>query len=132
MKDSIKIGIVAGEHSGDILGENLLKALKKIKNVEIFGVGGPKMEGQGLKSAFDFNNLNIMGLVDPILNYSKIMSYKNDLCNLFIKEKIDVFIGIDSPDFNMQIQKRLKKISKIKTVQLVTPSILAQIEGVTS
>ena len=114
MKDSIKIGIVAGEHSGDILGENLLKALKKIKNVEIYGVGGPKMEGQGLKSAFDFNNLNIMGLVDPILNYSKIMSYKNDLCNLFIKEKIDVFIGIDSPDFNMQIQKRLKKISKIK------------------
>ena len=81
MKDSIKIGIVAGEHSGDILGENLLKALKKIKNVEIFGVGGPKMEGQGLKSAFDFNNLNIMGLVDPIINYSKIMSYKNDLCN---------------------------------------------------
>ena len=54
MKDSIKIGIVAGEHSGDILGENLLKAIKKIKNVEIFGVGGPKMEGQGLKSAFDF------------------------------------------------------------------------------
>ena len=58
MKDSIKIGIVAGEHSGDILGENLLKSLKKIKNVEIFGVGGPKMEGQGLKSVFDFNNLN--------------------------------------------------------------------------
>ena len=129
MKDSIKIGIVAGEHSGDILGENLLKALKKIKNVEIYGVGGPKMEGQGLKSAFDFNNLNIMGLVDPILNYSKIMSYKNDLCNLFIKEKIDVFIGIDSPDFNMQIQKRLKKISKIKTVQLVTPSIWAWRKG---
>ena len=129
MKDSIKIGIVAGEHSGDILGENLLKALKKIKNVEIFGVGGPKMEAQGLKSAFDFNNLNIMGLVDPILNYSKIMSYKNDLCNLFIKEKIDVFIGIDSPDFNMQIQKRLKKISKIRTVQLVTPSIWAWRKG---
>ena len=129
MKDSIKIGIVAGEHSGDILGENLLIALKKIKNVEIFGVGGPKMEDQGLKSAFDFNNLNIMGLVDPILNYSKIMSYKNDLCNLFINENIDVFIGIDSPDFNMQIQKQLKKISKIKTVQLVTPSIWAWRKG---
>jgi len=129
VKDSIKIGIVAGEHSGDILGENLLKALKKIKNVEIFGVGGPKMEAQGLKSAFDFNNLNIMGLVDPIFNYSKIMSYKNDLCNLFIKEEIDVFIGIDSPDFNMHIQKRLKKISKIKTVQLVTPSIWAWRKG---
>ena len=88
MKDSIKIGIVAGEHSGDILGENLLKALKKIKNVEIFGVGGPKMEAQGLKSAFDFNNLNIMGLVDPILKYSKIMSYNKDLCDLFINHFI--------------------------------------------
>ena len=129
MKDTIKIGIVAGEHSGDILGENLLKALKKIKNIEVFGVGGPKMEGQGLKSAFDFNNLNIMGLVDPILNYSKIMSNKNDLCNLFINEKIDIFIGIDSPDFNMKIQKQLKKISKIKTVQLVTPSIWAWRKG---
>ena len=129
MKGSIKIGIVAGEHSGDILGENLLIALKKIKNVEIFGVGGPKMESQGLKSLFDFNNLNIMGLIDPILNYSKIMSHKNDLCNLFINEKIDVFIGIDSPDFNMQIQKKLKKISKIKTVQLVTPSIWAWRKG---
>ena len=129
MKDSLKVGIVAGEHSGDILGSNLLKALKKIRNLEIYGVGGPKMERQGLKSAFDFNNLNIMGLVDPILNYSKIMSYKNDLCNLFINEKIDVFIGIDSPDFNMHIQKKLKKISKIKTVQLVTPSIWAWRKG---
>ena len=82
MKNSIKIGIIAGEHSGDILGENLLKSLKKTFNVEIFGVGGPKMESQGLKSAFDFNDLNIMGLVDPILNYSKIMSHKKDLCNL--------------------------------------------------
>jgi len=129
VKDSIKIGIVAGEHSGDILGENLVKALKEIKNVEIFGVGGPRMESQGLKSLFDFNNLNIMGLVEPILNYSKIMSYKNDLCNLFINKNIDVFIGIDSPDFNMQIQKRLKKISRIKTVQLVTPSIWAWRKG---
>ncbi len=129
MKNSIKIGIIAGEHSGDILGENLLKSLKKTFNVEIFGVGGPKMESQGLKSAFDFNDLNIMGLVDPILNYSKIMSHKKDLCNLFIDKKIDVFVGIDSPDFNMQIQKRLKKTSKIKTVQLVTPSIWAWRKG---
>ena len=129
MKDYLKIGIVAGEHSGDILGENLLKSLKKIKNVEIYGVGGPRMESQGLKSSFDFNKLNIMGLVDPILNYSKIMSYKNDLCDLFINKKIDIFIGIDSPDFNMQIQKKLKKNSKIKTVQLVTPSIWAWRKG---
>ena len=118
MKESIKIGIVAGEHSGDILGENFIKALKKIKNVKIFGVGGPKMEKQGLSSLFDFNNLNIMGLVDPILNYSKIVTYKNELCNLFIDNKIDVFVGIDSPDFNMQIQKKLKRNSNIKTVQL--------------
>ena len=129
MKDSLKIGIIAGEHSGDILGENLLKALKKIKNVEIFGVGGPKMESQGLKSLFDFNNLNIMGFVDPIINYSKITAYKNDVCKLFIAKKIDIFIGIDSPDFNMQIQKKLKKKTNIKTVQLVTPSIWAWRKG---
>tara|TARA_B100000674_G_scaffold494090_1_gene517867 strand:+ start:463 stop:1578 length:1116 start_codon:yes stop_codon:yes gene_type:complete len=129
VKDSLKIGIIAGEHSGDILGENLLRALKKIKNVEIFGVGGPKMENQGLKSIFDFNNLNIMGFVDPVINYSKIAAFKNDLCKLFTNKKIDVFIGIDSPDFNMQIQKKLKKTSNIKTVQLVTPSIWAWRKG---
>lgn len=129
MKDSLKIGIVAGEHSGDILGENLLKALKSIKNLEIYGVGGPRMERQGLKSLFNFNDLNIMGFVEPILNYSKISSYKNDVCNLFIDKKIDIFIGIDSPDFNMQIQKRLKGNSNIKTVQLVTPSIWAWRKG---
>ena len=129
MKDTLKIGIIAGEHSGDILGENLLKALKKTKNIEIFGVGGPKMESQGLKSLFDFNNLNIMGFVDPIVNYAKIAAHKNDVCNLFIEKKIDVFIGIDSPDFNMQIQKKLKKKSNIKTVQLVTPSIWAWRKG---
>jgi len=129
VRDSLKIGIVAGEHSGDSLGENLLKSLKKIKNLEIYGVGGPRMEGQGLKSSFDFNNLNIMGLVDPILNFSKIMSYRNNLCDLFIEKEIDIFIGIDSPDFNMQIQKKLKKISKIRTVQLVTPSIWAWRKG---
>ena len=66
MKDTLKIGIIAGEHSGDILGENLLRALKKTKNIKIFGVGGPKMESQGLISLFDFNNLNIMGFVDPL------------------------------------------------------------------
>ena len=129
MKDTIKVGIVAGEHSGDALGENLLIALKKIKKLEIYGVGGPRIENQGLNSLFNFNDLNIMGLVDPILNYSKIISHKNDICNLFIDKKIDVFIGVDSPDFNMQIQKKLKKISDIKTVQLVTPSIWAWRKG---
>ena len=74
MKDSLKIGIVAGEHSGDILGENLLIALKSIKNIKIYGVGGPRMENQGLRSLFNFSDLNIMGLVDPVLNYAKIIS----------------------------------------------------------
>ena len=57
------------------------------------------------------------------------MTYKNELCNLFIDNKIDVFVGIDSPDFNMQIQKKLKRNSNIKTVQLVTPSIWAWRKG---
>ena len=129
MKDSLKIGIVAGEHSGDILGENLLIALKSIKNIKIYGVGGPRMENQGLRSLFNFSDLNIMGLVDPVLNYAKIISYKNDLCDLFLQKKIDIFVGIDSPDFNMQIQKKLKKNSTIKTFQLVTPSIWAWRKG---
>lgn len=129
MKGSLKVGIVAGEHSGDILGANLLKALKKITKLEIFGVGGPKMQSQGLQPLFDFNELNIMGFVEPILSYSKISNHKNNLCKLFIENEIDIFIGVDSPDFNMQIQKKLKKKSNILTVQLVTPSIWAWRKG---
>ena len=86
-KSTLKIGVVAGEHSGDILGYNLIKEIVKENNFELFGVGGPKIESLGLNSLFDFKELQVMGIVDPILNLKKLMSYRNNLISLFNDRK---------------------------------------------
>ena len=65
---SLNIGIVCGEHSGDMLGAGIIDEIKKNSNIKLFGVGGPKLEQLGLKSNFDFSELQIMGLIDPLLN----------------------------------------------------------------
>ena len=65
-KDTLKIGIVAGEHSGDILGSQLIEELSKSREIKLFGVGGPKIESHGLESMFDFKHLQIMGLIEPL------------------------------------------------------------------
>ena len=65
-KQDIKIGIVIGEHSGDILGSKIIESLKKEFNVHLVGVGGPLTEKHGLKSIFNFKDLHIMGLIEPV------------------------------------------------------------------
>jgi len=96
---SLKIGVVCGEHSGDTLGAHLISELKKHKDIELLGVGGPKLENLGLNSQFNFEELQIMGIVDPILNYRNLSMRRKKLTESFIKNKIDLFIGIDSPRF---------------------------------
>jgi len=128
-KSTLKIGVVAGEHSGDILGYNLIKEIVKENNFELFGVGGPKIESLGLNSLFDFKELQVMGIVDPILNLKKLMSYRNNLISLFNDKEIDFFIGIDSPDFNIGIHKALKPIKTCKNIQLVSPSVWGWRQG---
>ncbi len=104
-ENKIKIGIVAGEHSGDALGAELIKALKKNAKLEVCGVGGPKLESLGLQSIFDFSILHMIGLVDPILNYRKLIKARKKIIDTFINKKIDFFIAIDSPDINIGIHK---------------------------
>lgn len=120
---SLNIGIVSGEHSGDMLGAGIIDEIKKNSNIKLFGVGGPKLEQLGLKSNFDFSELQIMGLIDPLLNIRKLKNLRNDLIKLFIKNDIDFFIGIDSPDFNIGIHKALKKKHNCKNIQIVSPSV---------
>ena len=122
-KQNIKIGIVIGEHSGDILGSKIIKSLSAQYNINLIGVGGPLTEKFGLKSIFNFKDLNVMGIVEPILNLRKLLNHRKKLINLFKTEKIDIFIGVDSPDFNIPIHKALKKEGSIKTIQLVSPSV---------
>ena len=121
----IKIGIVCGEHSGDALGANLISELKKHKDIQLYGVGGPKLESLGLNSQFNYEELQIMGIVDPILNYRNLSKRREKLTQSFINNKVDLFIGIDSPDFNIKIHKSLKEKNICKNIQLVSPSVWA-------
>ena len=119
----MKIGIVSAEPSGDLLGSKILSKLKeKFENIEVIGVGGGPLIEHDLSP--DREMLEIMGLVDPILNFQKITNYRNDLIENFSDEKIDIFIGIDAPDFNFEIHKKLQK-KGIKTIHVVCPSVWA-------
>jgi lipid-A-disaccharide synthase len=123
IKKTLKIGIVAGEHSGDRLGAGIIQALKSQNDIELFGVGGPKLVAQGLISEFDFNKLNVMGIIEPLLNFRELNNLRKKLIKLFKDKEIDYFIGVDSPDFNMAIHKNMKATKTAKNIQLVSPSV---------
>mgnify|MGYP001157310769 CR=1 FL=1 len=119
----LNIGVVCGEHSGDRLGSGLIKEIQKHSDINIYGVGGPRLEELGFKSEFNFSEINIMGLVEPLINYKRLNNLRKSLIQLFMDKNIDYFIGIDSPDFNMGIHKALKKNHDNKNVQVVSPSV---------
>ena len=122
-KPVIKIGIVAGEKSGDRLGAKIISELKKFNDVELYGVGGPKLENEGLNSIFNFEKLHVMGLIEPLVKINELLGYRKKLIKLFCSNNIDYFIGIDSPDFNISIHKALKIKNLSKNIQVVSPSV---------
>jgi lipid-A-disaccharide synthase len=122
----LKIAVCAGEKSGDALGYELLVDLKEnIENLEVIGVGGSLMEGEGLKSFFPIKEISYMGLIDPLLNLRKILKIRKNFINFLKIENPDIFIGIDSPSFNSGICKVLRRETNIKTVQYVCPQFWA-------
>ena len=126
----IKIAIVAGEKSGDELGGPLMESLKKqFQHISFIGVGGEKMHLQGLVSLFPMDKISVMGIIEPLLKLKELLSLRKELKILFLREKPDIFIGIDSPDFNLPISKFLKKELGLKTVQYVSPSVWAWRKG---
>ena len=120
----LKIGIIAAEHSGDRLGANLISAIRNLQDVEIYGLGGPEVSSLGIVTpdGMDYQDLQVMGLIDPLLKLPKLLSIRQKLFHLFAQESIDIFIGVDSPDFNMFFYKKLKRIG-VKTIQVVSPSV---------
>ena len=132
-KKSIKIYMIATEPSGDVIGSNLIKSLKKTKNnrVKVFGIGGPKMIKSGLtKSLFQIKKLSIFGIFEIIPKIYKVFSLLKMTEKDLIKIKPNVLVTIDSPDFNFRVLKRISnKIPFTKKIHYVAPTVWAWRSG---
>ncbi len=119
------IGIVAGEVSGDSLGADFMAQMNNLCGHIIWvGVGGAKMQAQGLNSLFPLSRLAVMGLVEIAGQLNDLFKARRELLIAFERAKIDWFIGIDAPDFNLRVAKKLKP-KGVFCVQYVSPSIWA-------
>ncbi len=120
-----KIAIVAGEASGDLLGSHLILALQaKRKDLGFFGIAGPRMMSAGAKSLFPIEKLSVRGYLEVIKHLYGLLKLRKQLLKHILNEKPDVFIGIDAPDFNFWLERKLKKRG-IPTIHYVSPSIWA-------
>jgi lipid-A-disaccharide synthase len=117
--NKLKIFIIAGEASGDVLGGNLIAELKKLRKISLYGVGGTSLKKKGLKSLFPMEELSIMGFVEIIPHIPNILKRINECCAEIIKLQPDLVITIDSPDFNFRVVKKLKKSAQLKNTKFV-------------
>lgn len=121
----IRIGVVAGEPSGDVLAAGMLREIKRRHpDAVIEGIGGPQMQAAGCRSLFDMETLSVMGLVEVLKHLPAILKVKRELLAHFAQHPPDVFIGVDAPDFNLRIEAVLKARG-IRTVHYVSPTIWA-------
>lgn len=121
----MKIGIVAGESSGDLLGAGLIDALRRLHpDVTVEGIAGPAMLAAGCERLADAEELAVMGLVEPLRHVPRLLRLRRQLARRWRDAPPDVFIGIDAPDFNLGLEASLKKHG-IPTVHYVSPTVWA-------
>ena len=117
--------MLAGEASGDLLGTHLLQALKaRFPRLRAFGIGGPKMQAAGLDVWYPMEQLAVRGYVEVVRSLPKLLRLRREFRRRLLRERPDVFIGIDAPDFNLALERKLKSAG-ITTIHYVSPSIWA-------
>ena len=119
------VGIVAGEASGDLLGAHLIAALRaRVPDLRFVGIGGPRMEGEGLDAWFPMEKLAVRGYVEVLRHFPEIFAIRRKLQRRLLEARPRLFIGIDAPDFNLGLERKLKHAG-IPTVHYVSPSLWA-------
>jgi lipid-A-disaccharide synthase len=126
---TLRVGLVAGEHSGDTLGAALISALRaRAPRLECFGVAGPKMIAAGCEPWARAEELGVMGLAEVLGHLPRLLRLRRALRTRFAQARPDVFIGIDAPEFNLGLARTLKGVG-ITTVQYVSPQVWAWRRG---
>ncbi len=127
--EPLRVGIVAGESSGDQLGAALIAALRaRVPDVRCFGMAGPKMVAAGCEAWASADELSTMGLFEVLQHLPRLLRLRASLVERFQQARPHVFVGIDAPDFNLGLAKRLKR-QGFKTVQYVSPQVWAWRQG---
>ena len=123
-KERLKVGIIAAEHSSARPGAKTIESWQDICELGLYGLGGPDVNANPTltPTGIDYHDLHVMGLIDPLIKLPKILLNRRKLLKLFISNNIDIFIGVDSPDFNIFFHKKLKS-NNVKTIQIVSPSV---------
>jgi lipid-A-disaccharide synthase len=117
------VGIVAGEASGDLLGSQLIGALRElVPQLDFTGIGGPRMQSAGMEVLFPLEKLAVRGYLEVVRHFVEIVGIRRRLRRRFITNPPDVFIGVDAPDFNLGLERSLKAHG-IPTVHYVSPAI---------
>lgn len=125
VKLPLRIGIVVGEASGDLLAADFCKELKRRQiPFNVSGVAGPELQQQGAYSLFSMERLSVMGVGEILKQLPQLLRCRREITEYFLSNPPDVFIGIDSPEFNLDLEKNLKK-QRIRTIHYVSPSVWA-------
>ncbi len=121
----MRIALVAGEASGDLLGSLLLDGLKaRWPDAQFVGIGGAQMQRRGMQAWWPSEKLAVRGYIEVIKHYRGLLQIRNELKARLIADKPDIFIGIDAPDFNLDLERDLRAAG-IRTAHFVSPSIWA-------
>jgi len=123
--DSLTIGIVAGEASGDALGATLITAVRdELPQARFVGIAGPRMQAAGCEPWFPLETLSVAGFVEVLSRIPEILALRRALLKRLLAERVNLFVGVDAPDFNLGVEAKLKRAG-VRTMHFVSPSIWA-------